>query len=542
METTSSPLLVRLSRLEIPHLVIRWALILIAFLWLIPEGEPRPKAFYAWWALVVVNCSFLTFLFLRHRFTIYMYYLSPLADLMLITGAVYAAESRGYMLAPLYFLPINEAALKFGWRGGLLSGGLAAALGGLTVIPAIAPASVTHSLWGVIFAAALVAIVVSTLIAERELAAYGEDLVIEPIRHEGIEKDVLLEVVGQASARLSPTDSFRCVLDIIKDFFKADACLLYEVTDQGGRLEVAASADSDLELLRRWQGLYAGKAGDCQAQRTGQGLLGEDQRRHLSCPAFRPWNAPWHRWLKSKPRLELPCTQLIRARSAHSFMCAPVVAKGSTEPIGVLHCLGLRPYAFTKDDLVLLGEVAQQLAPAWERAKAESFDRGKYTEPGTAMYNRAYFLRRIEEEIARARRYGRSLSVVLVRADAVPERAGAAGDPASEALIAETITRRVRRVDAVCRLGFGEVAVILPEAGREQAWRVAERIHREMDKSVPADQSSGGISPTAIRVGVASLSPDDHDGIDLWKRAELSLLGPRGRHEERPSRLTSGRA
>ncbi|MEM9187692.1 MAG: sigma 54-interacting transcriptional regulator [Myxococcota bacterium] len=72
------------------------------------------------------------------------------------------------------------------------------------------------------------------------------------------------------------------------------------------------------------------------------------------------------------------------------------------------------------------------------------------------------FLIRVEEEIVRARSFGRPIALVFVRA--------AARDP-SDSWVAR-IRQDTRPVDAVARYGSRALMIILPEAGREDAVRM----------------------------------------------------------------------
>ncbi len=97
----------------------------------------------------------------------------------------------------------------------------------------------------------------------------------------------------------------------------------------------------------------------------------------------------------------------------------------------------------------------------------------------TGLANRRAFDERLDEEVARAIRYGHPLSLLMVDIDnfkLVNDRFGhTAGDEALKALAA-IIDRSIRTIDIVARFGGEEFVVILPETPIEGAAVVAERV------------------------------------------------------------------
>ncbi len=121
-----------------------------------------------------------------------------------------------------------------------------------------------------------------------------------------------------------------------------------------------------------------------------------------------------------------------------------------------------------------------------EERTAESlkeFERQSITDDLTGQYNRRYILLELEKEVARAKRYGRKLSGMMIDIDdfkAINDRHGhLMGDRVIRAF-AGIIRKSIRKIDLSGRYGGDEFLVLLPEATMETAKRVAERIRENL--------------------------------------------------------------
>jgi len=107
------------------------------------------------------------------------------------------------------------------------------------------------------------------------------------------------------------------------------------------------------------------------------------------------------------------------------------------------------------------------------------------TDDLTGMYNRRYLQQRLEEEFARARRYGQTLACILLDIDhfkMINDTHGhAAGDEALRQ-VAATIRSHVRKSDLAVRYGGEEFLLVLFENDRAGAVRVAERIRADVER------------------------------------------------------------
>ncbi len=143
----------------------------------------------------------------------------------------------------------------------------------------------------------------------------------------------------------------------------------------------------------------------------------------------------------------------------------------------------------------------------------------------TGLYNRREFEDRLREEVQRARRYGKPLSVMLLDIDHfknINDRYGhQAGDEALIA-VADLIRLSARPMDAVCRYGGEELAVILPETDEAGAGIVAERIRAAIADSLTTTSEGNEIQMT-VSIGYAAFPQDGDTGPGLVKAADQAL-------------------
>jgi signal transduction histidine kinase/DNA-binding response OmpR family regulator len=96
-------------------------------------------------------------------------------------------------------------------------------------------------------------------------------------------------------------------------------------------------------------------------------------------------------------------------------------------------------------------------------------------DPLTGLLDRRGFLARLDQEASRSRRYGRMLSVALIRAArAIPDRARAVG---------LLVRDRLRAPDVVAHLGSGLFVLVLPECSAASAKRVLFRLAPEIEQA-----------------------------------------------------------
>jgi diguanylate cyclase (GGDEF)-like protein/PAS domain S-box-containing protein len=138
----------------------------------------------------------------------------------------------------------------------------------------------------------------------------------------------------------------------------------------------------------------------------------------------------------------------------------------------------------------------------------------------TGLANRRLFDVRLDQEMADAIRYNRSLAVAILDLDRFKEVNDQFGHPAGDRALSDTakrLQRVLRRGDLLARVGGEEFAWILPEVHSHGAWAAVERARHAI-----GDQPFEGIGQMTISVGVA-LRGEVADATVLYEHADESL-------------------
>jgi diguanylate cyclase (GGDEF)-like protein len=161
------------------------------------------------------------------------------------------------------------------------------------------------------------------------------------------------------------------------------------------------------------------------------------------------------------------------------------------------------------------------------------------TDPLTRCANRRRFTEALEIELARAKRHGVALSVLVADLDyfkRVNDGYGhAAGDEALRHFAAIT-TQSIRSADLLARLGGEEFVVLLPHTDQAGALVLADRIRAALE-ATPLSFGDTSIGMT-VSIGVATLN-STHATIDsLLQSADIALYTAKERGRNRVESAT----
>ena len=214
----------------------------------------------------------------------------------------------------------------------------------------------------------------------------------------------------------------------------------------------------------------------------------------------------------------------LRAEGARGLIMLPLVAKGEAIGIVELSFMG-RP----TDDvarITLARTMAHEAAMALENARLYETARNLADrDPLTGFFNHRYLHERLSEEVVRAVRTRRPLSVVMLDLDdfkLVNDTFGHVYGDRVLVHVAELIRSSLRGSDVAARYGGDEFALILPETGHDEAAVVAERILEAFQHSPFASAGRQPI-PIGASIGIASHPQDGRTATDLIAVADRGL-------------------
>jgi diguanylate cyclase (GGDEF)-like protein len=170
----------------------------------------------------------------------------------------------------------------------------------------------------------------------------------------------------------------------------------------------------------------------------------------------------------------------------------------------------------------------------------------------TNLFNRRYFDASIARQIASARRYHHSVSLLMADIDhfkEVNDRHGhAAGDEVLKKM-AGVLMQSVRTTDIVCRVGGEEFALLLPQTQAEGALILAERLCRKVSEAaveIPTESQKTERVGVTMSIGSATFpdkalqindqTKEDKISEELQIKADMALYEAKrsGRNRVRP--------
>ena len=202
---------------------------------------------------------------------------------------------------------------------------------------------------------------------------------------------------------------------------------------------------------------------------------------------------------------------------ARSIACIPMVV--FDEVIGVINVTNKRgEEGFSEEDVEMLRAVADQAAVAIN--KAQLWDMA-VTDSVTGLHVRRYFMVKFQEELHRAGRYNRVLSIVVADIDRFKMINDTYGHDIGDRVlqtVGRFLQRNIRDVDSVARYGGEEFVLMMPEADKEAAFGLVERLREAF-----SEIDLGDLPRITISLGIASF-PNDGTGIeDLLKKADAAM-------------------
>ena len=269
----------------------------------------------------------------------------------------------------------------------------------------------------------------------------------------------------------------------------------------GGALYVSRRDDAALELQVSWGPLEATQTfspEDCWALRRG--------RPHLYQPAS----------------AAAVCRHI--GDCEDTCLCVPLVSQGDT--LAVLHLRQAQSQSLAEDVQRLASALAEQLSLAVGNLRLqETLRSGSERDPLTDLYNRRHLEISLQRELARARRHGFPVSLILLDVDHFKSFNDSNGHDAGDEVlksVAHVLKRHTRAEDVACRYGGEEFLIVLTDCPVDDAYSKGEAI-REAIAQLHVFSRGIALPRITASLGIACYPEDGERMEDLIAGADAAL-------------------
>ena len=314
----------------------------------------------------------------------------------------------------------------------------------------------------------------------------------------------------------------------------------------------AEDLDSVLETIARSLRRLFPVDGAALGLLEGESILVREVIRHGPAPPREPERLPADAthllgWVITRDRAlwrndvtaEMRFAESVKSPGMRSDMTIPLKARGQV--MGAFRVACRRRHAFDPEDFEVLKRCADMTAVAVETQRLlQATKRLAELDGVTGVYNHRHFRALLEQEVERARRLDRPVSLIMIDIDHFKRFNDSYGHQAGDEVlrhVAQLAARSLRRSDTVARYGGEEFVVLLADAAIAEALPVAEKIRLEVERNPLVLGNMVRPLVVTISLGVASFPADALNGPSLVAAADRSLYQAKGQGRNRVCHL-----
>lgn len=263
----------------------------------------------------------------------------------------------------------------------------------------------------------------------------------------------LIEINSYISNSLEKEEILRRIFQRVKQLLDCELCSILLVDEEINRLKFGfLSKVEDEEILKDTD------------LKMGEGIAGTVWRDGLPVIIDN---------VQTDPRFSNRADKVSHSKT-RSIMAVPFIVNGKI--IGVIEAINKANGNFNDFDLRILQYVSTQSAIAINNADLYNM---AIRDGMTRLFIHKYFKERLAEELSRAMRNSRNLSLVIFDIDHFKKFNDTYGHQAGDKILkefAELLKKNSRAIDIPCRYGGEEFTVILPETSMDEVMNFTERV------------------------------------------------------------------
>jgi diguanylate cyclase (GGDEF)-like protein len=209
-----------------------------------------------------------------------------------------------------------------------------------------------------------------------------------------------------------------------------------------------------------------------------------------------------------------------------AFVSTPLVMKGRL--IGMLNLHKREAGSFLPSELKMIQAIANQAAMAVDNAQLVEKARDlSNIDDLTGLANRRHFQEILKREVAQARRFSSSFTVIMCDIDHLDHYNTKHGRMRGDSLlrqVAQVLLNNTRGIDLVCRFSNEEFVILLPKTNKAGGLAAAEKLRQCIlnEKFEGAEESQPGGQLT-LSFGVTEFPLDSKNIYELLNLADRAL-------------------
>lgn len=235
---------------------------------------------------------------------------------------------------------------------------------------------------------------------------------------------------------------------------------------------------------------------------------------------------------------DAPCRHMsVEEGEAPVYLCIPLISRG--EEIGILHLLGrydAGPDALPESKLQLASMAADHISLSLANLRLrESLRIQSIRDPLTGLFNRRYLEDSLIQELARTKRRGTTLGVIMVDVDRLKEVNDTFGHEAGDLLlqtVGQWLQTNIRAGDISCRYGGDEFVIIFPDASLETTDHRARQICEGI-RGLRIDHKGKPLCAVSVSIGVAGFPTHGETRDALLAAADAALYAAKQQGRDR---------